>query len=134
MSVVAGIDPSLTGTGIATPDWMRTVGGLAKVGDRRLEIIFDAMLELPDELFMQLSATGSAATVEIPSRGAMAAQEVLQGLTHHCDIGHTCLDRSKPEEEGLQTPVSIQAHQRSLPAQMPVTPVCEPGIASSGSS
>jgi hypothetical protein len=78
MFVVAGVDPSLAGTGIATPDWMRTVGGIAKVGDRRLEIIFDAMLELPDELFMQLSATGSAATVEIPSRGAMAAQELPQ--------------------------------------------------------
>jgi Holliday junction resolvasome RuvABC endonuclease subunit len=46
MSVVAGIDPSLSGTGIATPDWMRTVGGAAKVGDRRLEIIFDAMLDV----------------------------------------------------------------------------------------
>jgi Holliday junction resolvasome RuvABC endonuclease subunit len=46
MSIVAGIDPSVTSTGIATPDWLRTVGGDAKVGDRRLEIIFDAMLEV----------------------------------------------------------------------------------------
>ncbi len=46
MSVVAGIDPSVTGTGIATPDWMRTVGGDSKVGDQRLERIFDAMLEV----------------------------------------------------------------------------------------
>ena len=87
MSVVAGIDPSMTGTGIATPDWMRTVGGLSKVGDKRLEIIFDAMLDvvaLNPVLVMieDLPKHAQAAGITGMSQGAVRLALVMSGIRY----------------------------------------------------
>jgi len=87
MSIVAGIDPSMTGTGIATTDWMRTVGGDSKVGDRRLEIIFDAMLEVvmlkPDLVMIEdLPKHAQAAGITGMSQGAVRLALVMGGIRY----------------------------------------------------